>query len=236
MKIKTFLMAGGLALGLLAQPVMAGTLEDAADAAVRGEFATVLEILRPLAQQGDPEAQYAMGILYVYGRGVQKDYAEAAKWYRKAAENGYAAAQHKLGLLYFGGLGVPKDFAEAFRWFSSAAEQGDAAAQDSLASMYHLRNDNAKAVKLYQLAADQWYPDAQITLGQLYYRGLVVPKDMVKAHMWFIIAVASLPAAQAGQENVAINFRDSTAKKMTIDEIADAQKLAREWMAAHPKP
>ena len=61
-----------------------------------GDFAAALHAVRPLAEQGDADAQYFLGKLYENGRGVRQNYAEAAKWYRKAAEQSHAEAKKRL--------------------------------------------------------------------------------------------------------------------------------------------
>src|SRR5512134_1893782 len=84
---------------LMAAPAIAGPLEDATKAYEHGDYKTAYRLLRPLAKQGLPEAQYSLGVMYDNGRGVQQDYAEAMKWYRKAAEQGDAPAQYNLGVM-----------------------------------------------------------------------------------------------------------------------------------------
>ena len=66
---------------------------------------------------------FNLGLCYDYGKGLQKDVAEAVKWYAKAAEKGYASAQSNLGFAFEKGLGVPKNEKEAMRWYVKAAEQ-----------------------------------------------------------------------------------------------------------------
>src|SRR6266446_4746997 len=132
----------------LAGPAVAGPLEEGVEAVVRGDYATALQLLRPLAEKGDPDAQI------------------------------------NLGNMYFDGNGVPQD--------------------------------NGESVKWYLLAADQGSADAQIALGFLYEYGEAVPQDYVQAHKWFDLAGSSL-------------YRDTLAAKMTPAQIAEAQKLAREW-------
>ena len=68
---------------------------------------------KPLADQGDADAQYNLGLMYDYGYGVAEDDAEAARWYRLAADQGHAIAQYNLGLMYASGRGVVEDDAEA---------------------------------------------------------------------------------------------------------------------------
>ena len=88
------------------------------------------------AEQGDAEAQSLLGAMYNEGKGVLKNYAEAAKWFRKAAEQGNDWAQNNLGNMYDKGMGVPKNYEEAVKWFRKAAEQGLVVAQGVLGLMY----------------------------------------------------------------------------------------------------
>ena len=136
MKIKSWIAACGLAVSLLAQPAAAGQFEDATAAYGRGDYATALKLMRPLADQGNAHAQYNLGRMYANGWGVPQDYAEAVKWYRLAAEQGDAPAQNSLGGMYDIGRGVPRDYAQALKWFRKAADQGYASAQTGLGVMY----------------------------------------------------------------------------------------------------
>jgi uncharacterized protein len=99
----------------------AGPLDDAVAAAQRGDYATELRLLRPLALQGNAEAQAALGLLYNMGVGVPQDYVEAVKWYRCAADQGGTDGQEGLAKMYFYGWGVPKDYVQAHMWANLAA-------------------------------------------------------------------------------------------------------------------
>ena len=70
--------------------------------------------------------------LYENGRGVMRDFVEAAKWYRKAAERGVSASQYSLGKFYRDGLGVKQNYREAVKWLKSSAEKGYEKAQLAL--------------------------------------------------------------------------------------------------------
>ncbi len=91
--------------------------------AQRGDYATALREWRPLAEQGDADAQYNLGFMYDKGEGVPQDDAEAVKWYRKAAAQGQAVAQGNLGVMYRDGHGVPRDYVQAHMWLSLAASR-----------------------------------------------------------------------------------------------------------------
>lgn len=116
--------------------VFADALEDGQAAYNRGDYATALKLLRPLAEQGNASAQNNLGWMYDQGHGVTQDFKEATKWYRTAAEQGFHEAQYNLGVMYFQGRGTPSDFREALKWYRRAATQGDAKAQYNLGFMY----------------------------------------------------------------------------------------------------
>ncbi len=99
-------------------------LEEGALAAIKGDYATALNKFRPLAEQGNTEAQFSMGTLYDFGQGVPQDYGEAMRWYSLAAEKGYAQAQHHLGMMYKLGQGVLPDNFRAYVWLSYAIING----------------------------------------------------------------------------------------------------------------
>jgi TPR repeat protein len=101
-----------------------------------GYYSTALREWTPLAKQGDAAAQYIMGVMYEWGRGVPKDHKTAVKYYTLAAEQGFADAQFNLGVMYRLGQGVPQDYTTAAKWYKLAAEQGGADAQLNLGVMY----------------------------------------------------------------------------------------------------
>lgn len=191
-----------LLAGLLV-PVAAGAdqYDDGITAYERGDYASVLRLLRPLAEQGHASAQETLGRMYEHGRGVPQDFAEAVKWYRRAADQGHAAAQAELGNLHEHGKGVPQDFAEAVKWYRRAAEQGLAQAQNFL--------------------------------GHMFYSGHGVPQDYIQAHKWFNLASSRFPASMKEHREGAVKSHDRVTAKMTSEQIAEAQRLAREWK---PKP
>ena len=99
------------------------------DTTNKDDMVTTYENLKKLAGQGKAEAQYALGIMYYFGDGVPKDFAQAAYWYRKAAEQEYAMAQFRLAIMYTRAEGVKKDIGQSVYWLRKAAEQGLGKAQ-----------------------------------------------------------------------------------------------------------
>jgi hypothetical protein len=118
------------------------------------------------------------------------------------------------------------DYATALKLYLPLAEQGNADAQAFLGYLYAVgngvRQDYAEAVKWYQLSAAQGDLYAQVNLAGMYEEGQGVPKDYVLAYMWFNLAAA--------KDNIPSEaYRDNLAKLMTPDQIAEAQRMAREW-------
>jgi len=81
---------------------------------------------------------------------------------------------------------------------------------------------NAAGVRWFRKAADQGNAEAQFNLGYMYWKGLGVGQDYVKAHMWYNLA------ASKGQRG-ARKDRDRVAAQMTPSQITEAQRRARVW-------
>ncbi len=140
-----------------------------------------------------------------YERG---DYETAFRKLKPLAEQGNAAAQYNLGVMYGKGEGVPQDDTKSAKWFRMAADQGNATAQYMLGLKYG-------------------------SIG----RGL--PTDFVQAYMWLTLAgaqeftvwldlaVAAFPPGD--KRNAAVRLRKILADSMSPAQIAEAQRLAREW-------
>ena len=161
MKTSPLVRVAALAILALGGPALAGPFEDGKAAFDRGEEAAAFAIWKPLADDGDVNAQFWLGQMYDLGRGVKKDFAQAALWYRRAAEQGNPVAQHNLGYMYEVGDGVKT-------------------------SEYSL----VTAASWYRRAASQGYKPAQGNLGILYANGRGVKRDYIEAYMWLLLAEA----------------------------------------------
>jgi uncharacterized protein len=209
----------------------AGPFEDGVAAYERGDYALAVQLWTPLAERGDPAAQFNIGLMFDAGRGVQEDDRTAVKWYRLAAEQGFAKAQFSLGTMYDRGEGVLQDAREAVKWFRQAADQRNAKARYKLAYLYEkgrgVEKDSKEAVRLYMQAAEQGLAEAQIKLGILYALGDGVPQDYVQAHLWFNLASAGGPPSELHDK--AVRSREVVASKMTAAQVTKAKKLFSEW-------
>ena len=99
-----------VSVGLLLVLAISGCENDGFEAGLdafnEGDYTTALNTFRPLAEQGDAQAQFKLGVMYHQGLGVEQDYGEAIRWYRQATDQGLASAQSNLGGMYRHGLGV----------------------------------------------------------------------------------------------------------------------------------
>ena len=159
------------------------------------------------------------------------------RWFRLAADQGHADAQFELGVKYETGEGVPQDDAEAVRWYRLAAEQGYVGAQHNLGFAYRtgagVPQDDTEAVRWFRLAAEQGHADAQFALAVGFAEGLGVSQDDVQAYLWYTVAYVTY---QTGDEReMAVEYRDVVAERMTPEQIAEAQRLACAYDTAHPR-
>ena len=190
------------------------------------DYEEAVKWFRLAAAHGNVPAQYSLGQAYEKGQGVPQDYQEAMKWYRIAATREDEWAQMRLGSIYAEGKGVPQDYREAVKWYRLAAAQGYPPALYSVGLAYEkgqgVPQDNQEAVKWYRLAAAEGNQLAQINLGVMYANGTGVPQDFVRAHMWLTLAALS-----GDSGDTATKKRDRIASKMTTEQIATAQEMAR---------
>lgn len=119
-------------------------------------FSRAMQLLSPLAEDGDMQAQHMVAIMYQNGLGVAQSDMAAYKWMRASAEQGYGLAQHGLGFMYLTGECIALNPEKAVIWFRKAADQGLQGSMTTLAMMYEQGNgvdaDPAEAKRLYKLA------------------------------------------------------------------------------------
>ena len=138
MKFERSLAIGVIALGAAAcgMAVCHAGFVEAVAAYEKGDFDTALRELRPLADDGEVEAQFYMAYMYETGKGVERDDGKAAEYYHLAADQGHDRAQFNLGLAFERGRGVEQDLAQSLEWYLLAANQGFPRAQYKVAEMY----------------------------------------------------------------------------------------------------
>ena len=147
------------------------------------------------------------------------------------AESGTAEDTYNLGMRFERGIVVRQNYPEAARWYRLSAMQAFPDAQYKLCELSEqgrgLPQDYQEALRWCGLAADQGHGPAMFMLGRLYHTGHGVPRDVVRAHMWYNLASAyGYEEGKRWRDRLAA---DDDALQMTREQVAEAQKLAREW-------
>ena len=133
---------------LAAMTLAAADFNTGLEAYKKGDFVTAAKEWHTVADQGSAAAQYNLGLLYLDGKGVPQNDAEAANWFRRAAEQDYGQAQHNLGAMYGSGQGVKRDYIQAYKWLNLCAGKGDSGCLSQ-------RDQIAKKLKPTQVSAAQ---------------------------------------------------------------------------------
>ena len=162
------------------------------------------------------------------------NYSRALREVTPLAKAGHADAQHLLGLMYYMGRGVARDYKQALIWHRKAAEQGKPDAQYVVGAMYYTGNavaaDPRAAVSWFRRAAERGHAEAQHALGLMYrYHAAGLPQDHVLAYMLWTLA-------SAGGNANATQHRADIARRMTAQQIDEAQALSRTWKPGTPLP
>jgi TPR repeat protein len=144
-------------LVLCATVAWAGDFQKGWAAYSSGDYAAALAEWQDLAEAGDANGCYGMGLLYGNGFGVDMNDELALKFYGLAADKGHAEAQYNLGIMHQNGWGVPLNEEEGLKWFRLAAEQGITGAQMALGRFYAMdfadSYDPVQAYKWFALAS-----------------------------------------------------------------------------------
>lgn len=165
MTLARFLILASAAAGLtFGAGAALADVKAGVDAWQAGNFAAAVKEWRPLAEQGDADAQFNLGQAYKLGRGVPANLQVAQGWYAKAAQTGHSQAQANLGLILF----QNGDRKAAMPWIRKAADAGDPRAQYVLGTAMfngdHAKKDWPRAYALMTRAAAQGLPQAASSL------------------------------------------------------------------------
>lgn len=212
-------------------PASATPLDDGIAAFQRGEFSAARALLEPLAQNGDPVAQYYLGDLIVRFA-IDRQKPEGLLWLRQSADAGVPDAMNQLATILAEGKVVSQDQRKANELFMQAASLGYLPAYNNL-GLRSFRGvgrppDPVDASEWFRLAADQGFAEAQFNLAVMYAGGEGVKFDLVEAYMWMSLAMRQ-GHPQATQQRPAI------LKAMTPPQIQEGEKRLRAWKPVVPK-
>lgn len=144
----------------------------------QGQYDDASYWYRKAADKGNVVAQHNLGVIYLNGYGVEKNYETAVQLFRKASDNEYSSAQGKLGSCYFTGKGVKQDYSKAEFWLSKAAEQGNATAYVYLGVLYrNIKKDYEQAAHWFTKGSEQDQKWGHYFLAKLFDKGMGVKQD-----------------------------------------------------------
>ncbi|OGS92306.1 MAG: hypothetical protein A2Z95_01300 [Gallionellales bacterium GWA2_60_18] len=158
-----------------ATAALADPLTDALSAIDAGKHKQGAQMLTPLASGGNQTAQYRLGLLYYYGKGVKEDEKQAVDLWRKAAAQGHVDSMFQLGSAFLLGSQTEKmvddpDY-EAATWYIQAANAGHAEAQYHLGLLFMagkgVIKDYQQATYWLQKAAAQGHAEAKKAVGSI---------------------------------------------------------------------
>ncbi|WP_165391420.1 tetratricopeptide repeat protein [Fluviicoccus keumensis] len=210
---------------ILAIPALAWSagFDDAMLAFENHDFAKAKAMIEPAARSGDAASMTLMGRILDEGMAQP---ATAVNWYRQAAEKGFAEAQVQLAELYDAGEGVPQDIEIAVIWYEKAAAQGNEDALVALGQHYSVDlNHKKSAVTYYLRAAALGNDTAQYQLGLIYLGEKGIPRDDIKAWMYFSLSADHIPEAAQARDVLELN--------MSPESLQAARKALADWEASH---
>ncbi|MGA8388658.1 MAG: tetratricopeptide repeat protein [Pseudolabrys sp.] len=173
-----------------------------------------------LANKGDAEAQYHVGMMYNNGIGTQRDPRQAFEWFQKSAASNDPLGAYKLGC-YYDGQGadiVTADSNEALKYKLISAKAGYALAQHDVAILYDRQGNSEEALKWWKMAGDQGFPNALYSLSISYSAGKGAPRDLSLSYAYFKLSKL------APKKNV-----NEMAAMLSKPELQRAEKLVSEW-------
>lgn len=188
-----------------------------------------IELLLKVAEQGVPDAEYALGLKYYSGKGITKDHAKALEWKTKAADKGHMLAQLNVGKAYLYGKGVSQNFQKGVDYLKNAATSVDAKKQLDIEMMHLLKDSDFQ--KILKRNTPRYYSintDARLVLADVYMHDYFDhPHDYTLAYYWLNLAAESntkstSPASKTKQIDQDIN---QVQKVMTLTQILKAKSF-----------
>ncbi|MEC9345341.1 MAG: tetratricopeptide repeat protein [Pseudomonadota bacterium] len=209
--LKSTLLA--LLVALAGAGAHADVAADAFDAAQSGNYTRAMALWLPLAEDGDANAQYNVGVLFDEGLGTGVDHAAARDWWQKAADQGLPVAMHNLALLELelaATEGADGDIDKARTLLEAAMAHGHARSAYTLGKMklagVGQDQDVSAGIELIRHAARAGFGRAQYNMGKAYRDGLGVEADPAAAADWF--RRAALQGDAAAQDHYARRLAD----------------------------
>ncbi|MGI9259011.1 MAG: tetratricopeptide repeat protein [Gammaproteobacteria bacterium] len=236
LNVRKLMIGNALLLTLVTSQAQAGLAEGYA-AYERGEFESAYAELLPVAEAGDVNAAYYLGLLYWEGQGVDKNVDNALVWLNDAAERGHTGAQLTVALAHERGQGVQQNYHVGAEWMMEAARGGNADAQYLLGVRYRdgrgVVQDHREALRWIErsVSGDRLNPlflDSLLFLAAAREWGRGASQDLTEAYKWYTLA-AGYSTNDARIYDDAVRSMDALSTRMAAASIAEAQHRAETW-------
>ncbi len=187
-----------------------------------GKYKDAFHLFLPLAKKGNAKAQFYIGNMFYFGKGLKKDDSKAFALFRLAARKNLSAAHNNLSTCYFYGIGTAKDAKKGLTYLQIASLEGQPVALLRLGSLYYNGDSVGKnhllAFYCFQKAAEKNNPQAQYMLGRMYFEGAGVAKNLDKGDE--LMHIAAKNGEFAAQLYVAFGYLQE-----------NNMDLARKWLS-----
>lgn len=216
------------AVRLLMQAVLIGLIVSVTSAGRAGANKDLYEKINALAQKGNAEAQYHLGMMFNNGIGVEKNPKKAFEWFQRSADGGDPFGAYKLGCYFSGQFKgvVPVNKEKALEFKLIAARAGYSLAQHDVGILFYGQQNYDEALKWWEAAAAQGYPSALYNLSVIYKEGKAVQKDHGRAYAYFKLAKL---AAEGKINSNAQATLDELARELNADDLKKAEQFVSQW-------
>jgi len=199
-----------------------------------GNLTLAVANFRPLAEDGNAVAQYALGDILMHGGcGVKQDKAEGISWLRKSAEAHNTEGEYLYGQAQLRGDGVPEDDKAAFDWTRRAAKADNVQAEVGLGYLYFtgrgVKQDLHQGVVWTVKAGEQGAPVALSNIARSYNSGHGLPKDLRRAMFWISAAMQRVPPTQWQMTQHFMQTRYTIARQLSVEEARKIEQDSQKW-------
>lgn len=196
--------------------------------ALAGEAEDLFSVIQDIAIEGNPTAQYNLGMFFNNGIGTKKNPVQAFEWFLRAAESGHPLGAYKVGCYYAGQFAgvVAVDAEKALKYKLIAAQAGYSLAQYDVASYFARDRNYGDAFEWLSMAANQGVESALYYLAVSYQNGMGIEQSNAKAYRFFRILDKENPHNSNQQVRTLI---DELADELTVEELAAAEGLVMSW-------
>ena len=167
--------------------------DDARNAYSKGDYAVAFQLFHKEAEEGKPESQFRLALMYREGQGTVKNLQKAIEWHKKAVQQNYRPSIHELGVTYLYGYGTNANQTKALEYFEKGHELNYALSTEALARIYidgegGAEIDFNKGMPYLMRSIEDGMPNSFYMLAHMYFRGIIVPENVDRGLLLLIEA------------------------------------------------